>query len=76
MSKQTVKVRTSWAVQEVTYDDSSQTLTVHMQEGSQGQGKYLRYSPVPLTVFNEFVQAESKGKFFNSRIRNTYPYIS
>ncbi len=70
-----VKVTSSWAVQDVTYDDTTKSLTVHMREGTQGQGKRLMYSPVPRHVFDEFLSAESKGRFFNARIRNSYTYV-
>ena len=70
-----VKIRESWAIQDITFDEKTLILSVHMMEGTKGQGKTLRYADVPKRVFEEFISAESKGKFFNSRIRNTYPYL-
>ena len=70
-----VKVNASWAVQDVTYHESVEELTVHMQDGPKGQGKKLVYGMVPKKIFEEFLKAESKGKFFNSRIRNVYPFL-
>jgi KTSC domain len=36
-------------------------------------GDVYRYFLVPPRVFVEFMQAESKGAFFNERIRDRYP---
>jgi hypothetical protein len=74
--KMVTKVKvSSWAIQDITYNESVDELTVHMQEGTKGQGKKLVYSHVPKKVFEEFQTAESKGRFYNARIRNTYPFL-
>jgi hypothetical protein len=36
-------------------------------------GDVYRYFLVPRGLFIEFMQAESKGAFFNERIRDRYP---
>ncbi len=36
-------------------------------------GRRYVYSNVPMTVANGFAQAESKGRFYNSEIRNRFP---
>lgn len=72
--KTKVKIRDSWAVQDITYEDDGQRLIVHMQNTTQGGNKRLLYSGVSRGVFDAFVKAESKGKFFNSHIRNNYTY--
>jgi KTSC domain len=36
-------------------------------------GDVYRYFLVPRSLFVEFMQAESKGAFFNDRIRDRYP---
>jgi lysyl-tRNA synthetase class 2 len=36
-------------------------------------GDVYRYFLVPVRVFLELMQAESKGTFFNERIRDHYP---
>jgi KTSC domain len=36
-------------------------------------GDVYRYFLVPRSLFIEFMQAESKGAFFNDRIRDRYP---
>ncbi len=37
-------------------------------------GRVYQYFDVPVSVFLEFTQAESKGKYFNAHIRNEYKY--
>lgn len=71
----TVKVTSSWAVQDITYDQKSKILTVHMLDTTKGGGKRLNYADVPVSVFNEFIKAESKGGFFNKHVRNTYTFL-
>lgn len=70
-----IKVRDSWAIQEIFYDEGTQTLSVHMLNTPKGQNKTLRYSGVPVEVWREFTRAESKGRYFNFNIRNVYPYL-
>lgn len=36
-------------------------------------GKRYRYTGIPRAVWNALVDAESRGKFFSSRIRGQYP---
>ena len=35
-------------------------------------GRTYSYSKVPVDVFNAFISAESKGKYFSSNIRNKF----
>ncbi len=37
-------------------------------------GRVYQYFDVPESVYQEMMQAESKGKYFNAHIRNQYPY--
>lgn len=37
-------------------------------------GARYRYFAVPAQLFHEFLAADSKGVFFNRRIRPCYPY--
>ncbi len=37
-------------------------------------GRVYQYFDVPESVYQELMQAESKGKYFNAHIRNQYPY--
>jgi KTSC domain len=37
-------------------------------------GKIYRFSDCPVSVFNEFVAAASKGRYFSQQIRNRFRY--
>lgn len=74
--KTRIKTPGSSAVQDISYNNESRILVVHMAEGPKGRGGTLEYAAVPESVFKEFQQAESKGRFFNTRIRNTYNIIN
>jgi hypothetical protein len=37
-------------------------------------GKIYRFFDCPVTVYNEFVTAASKGRYFSQQIRNHFPY--
>jgi hypothetical protein len=75
--KPTTKIKTPWsmAIQDITYNEGTRELIIHMEEGSKGGGKKLLYTEVPKEVFEGFQQADSKGKYFNSHIREKYPYL-
>jgi hypothetical protein len=51
------------------YDPQSRHLDVRFVTG-----RRYRYSNVPAEVYNGLLNAESKGAFFNSHIRNEYAY--
>ncbi len=53
----------------VGYDDSSEILEIEFQSG----GVY-RYYGVPREVFEELLNASSKGRYFLANIRDTYRY--
>ena len=53
----------------VTYSIERKTLKVEFTSGE----VYL-YTKVPLAVYQDLVTADSKGRFFNSRIRDAFPY--
>ncbi|MEO5612966.1 MAG: KTSC domain-containing protein [Sphingomicrobium sp.] len=36
-------------------------------------GRRYVYSGVPMTIADQFARAESKGRFYNSEIRNRFP---
>lgn len=36
-------------------------------------GRRYRYSDVPMVVARRFVEAPSKGRFYNAEIRNCFP---
>lgn len=37
-------------------------------------GSVYQYEPVPETVYHDFLNAPSHGKFFESRIKDHYPF--
>ena len=55
------------------YDAESQTLAIQFK-GKDGPGNVYHYSDVPPEVAAEFEKAESKGKFFGSRIKGWFAY--
>ena len=50
------------------YDAASKTLAVKFKDS----GKTYHYADVPPDIFDEFGKAESKGKFFFAKVRNSY----
>lgn len=54
----------SEAITEVAYDDEQGTLMVTFQNG-----RTYAYSGVPTSVYNELMQASSKGQFIAERIK-------
>lgn len=53
----------------VGYDPVTQTLEVEFHGG-----RIYQYYGVPERMFEEIKQAPSAGRFFNTYIRNGYPY--
>lgn len=51
------------------YDDEKSELHVRFKSGSE----YV-YSQVPPAVYQEILDADSKGKFLNERIKGRYEY--
>ena len=61
---------TSSSIHSIGYDEPSQTLEVKFVHG-----RVYQYADVALEVFEQFLQAPSKGQFFQDEIRDAYPYI-
>lgn len=59
----------STAIHEIDYDEARAKLLVRFVSGEQ----YV-YVGVPGEVHRSFVHADSKGRFFQSEIRDRYPY--
>lgn len=53
----------------VAYDEPSQTLEVEFLNGT-----IYQYYNVGSALYEQFMQAPSKGQFLNVYIRNAYPY--
>ncbi len=51
------------------YDAQSQTLEVEFLSGW-----VYQYYGVPVHIYEEFLQASSKGRFLNQYIKDSYPY--
>jgi hypothetical protein len=59
----------STAIREIDYDAERAKLLVRFESGEQ----YV-YVGVPGEVHRSFVEANSKGRFFQSQIRDRYPF--
>jgi hypothetical protein len=59
----------STSLNAATYQDQSAFLDLEFQSGA-----IYRYLGVPVQVYQELLQAESKGRYFNQHIRNRFPY--
>lgn len=76
-----IKIKTpkSDPIQDVTYHEVYEELTVHLRQGSymnpRRTEKRLVYGQVPRDVFEAFKKAESKGGFFNREIKPVYPFL-
>ncbi len=67
--KERIKVESS-NLEYVSYNQEKQELTVYFKN-RKAEEHYI-YSKVPVTVFGELMQAESKGKYFQKSIRNVF----
>ena len=66
----------SWAMESFTYDEKTKVLAIQMVfNPPKNHGETLLYGNVPRHLVREFEKAESKGAFFNIRIRPEYPYL-
>ncbi len=61
---------TSSNVAEIGYDAPTMTLEVAFHDGS-----VYQYFDVPERVYQEFMRADSKGKFQNANIRYNFRYV-
>lgn len=59
----------SSSIKSVGYEPDTLSLEVEFEDGT----VYV-YSGIPKDVRNEFMAAASKGSFFNSRVKNQYPF--
>ena len=59
----------STAIQDIDYDEERSKLLVRFQSGE----RYV-YVGVPGEVHRSFLDADSKGRFFQAEIRDQYPY--
>ena len=66
MNKQPVSSST---MRSIGYDRQNETLEIEFESG-----RVYQYHGVPDRVHVEIMQAPSKGQFFNTCIRDQYPY--
>ena len=59
----------SSAIAAIGYDEDREVLEVEFTSGTA-----YRYLRVSLDVFESFLAARSKGRFFNKRIKDAYPW--
>jgi hypothetical protein len=57
-------------IRSVGYDLASSVLELEFAE----HGRLYQYFDVPLSVYTELMAAESKGSYFNDRIKDMYTY--
>ena len=60
----------SSTVADLGYEEATLTLEVGFLNGT-----IYQYFDVPETVYQEFMQASSKGTFLNANIKNSYRYV-
>jgi KTSC domain-containing protein len=54
----------------VGYEAKSRILEIEFDSGS-----VYQYLGVPARIYEELLAADSKGQYFNSEIRDVYPYV-
>ena len=59
----------SSTIKSVEYDDDARELDITFTSG-----KTYRYFNVPLEIYAEFLDAGSRGKFFNDNIKGTFAF--
>lgn len=66
-----MKVLTSKAFTDVSYDRDTQTLTVIFKDGSMGS-----HYGLPEAVYEDFIASKSMGAYYNKEIRPLYRFES
>ena len=62
-----IKIEGSSNIVSIGYDETNLILEVEFKGGS-----VYKYLDVPIDVFNNFMESDSKGSFFHRNIKNTY----
>src|ERR1700730_5580328 len=64
------RFQVSSTITSVEYDDDARELDITFTSG-----KTYRYFNVPLEIYAEFLDAGSKGKFFNDNIKGAFAFV-
>ena len=67
MQRQAVE---STTMRSVGYDQTNQVLEIEFHTGM-----IYQYPDIPLVIYKALLEAESKGRYFNSEIRDTYEFV-
>jgi lysyl-tRNA synthetase class 2 len=59
----------SSAIDLATYDDNQLLMTIRFESGH-----VYEYAMVPPSIFEEYKQAASKGRYFQAEIRDFFPF--
>jgi KTSC domain len=59
----------SEAIDEIAYEPRQSVLLVRFAHGG-----WYTYFGVPAAVYEEFIAAESHGRYFHEHVRDRYPY--
>lgn len=66
----------STAMWQIKYDSGTRILEVNMTfDPPKSNGEVFRYADVPEAVYRGLRDAESRGRYFNANIRNSYSLI-
>ncbi|MBV9155909.1 MAG: KTSC domain-containing protein [Acidobacteriaceae bacterium] len=60
----------STTMRSVGYQAQDRVLEIEFDSGA-----VYQYLGVPARIYEQLLRAESKGRYFNSEIRESYPYI-
>jgi hypothetical protein len=60
----------STTMRSVGYQPRSRVLEIEFDSGA-----VYQYLEVPVRIYEQLLRAESKGRYFNSEIREIYPYV-
>ena len=62
--------RQSSVIRDIHYDEDEATLDIAFTSGTT-----YRYQHVPVEVYVDFIEAVSRGAFFNDRIKGAFNYV-
>lgn len=60
----------STAISRIAYETKTRTLSIRFRES----GELYRYYEVPRRIYEAFIKAGSKGRFFNHYIKDRYQF--